>query len=63
MAKAETTLVKHTLNLHKGDYRRVQELYPDVGAGAVIRRLLRNFLERVDAAGGTTDELSEEVKL
>lgn len=52
MAKSSERMVKHTLNLFEGDYRRIQDLYPDVGAGSIIRRLVRNFLDKVDAAGG-----------
>lgn len=39
-------LQKVTLNLFKGDYRRVQDLFPEVGAGKVIRQLVRKFLDQ-----------------
>ncbi len=51
MPKAEEKIAKHTLNLYEGDYRKIQELYPEVGAGAVIRKLVRNHIVKVEASG------------
>lgn len=62
MSKAEEKLVKHTLNLYEGDYRKIQTLYPDIGAGAVIRRIVRNFIKRVEL-GIPDPDITEEVKL
>lgn len=39
---------KHTLNLFDGDFDRLQRLYPDIGAAAIIRRLIRNHLEKTE---------------
>jgi hypothetical protein len=47
----EGNLQKHTLNLFSGDYERLQLLYPDVGAGPIIRRILRWYIGRVEATG------------
>lgn len=53
---------KHTLNLYEGQYERLQKLFPEVGAAAVIRRLIKRYLEdnepRADMAN-----LKEPVKL
>jgi len=62
VAKSEISLVKHTLNLYEGDYRKLQDLYPDTGAGVIIRRIVRSFLNRVEA-GQTAPELTEEIAL
>ena len=48
-------LQKHTLNLFEGDYEKLRVLYPDVGAGAVIRRIVRRYLEQVEATGVSID--------
>lgn len=48
-------LQKHTLNLFAGDYAKLQTLYPDTGAGAIIRRLIRKFLERVESQDQSVD--------
>lgn len=40
---------KHTLNLYEGDYARIQEMFPDIGAATIIRKLVRKF---IDQAGG-----------
>lgn len=55
-------LQKHTLNLYRGDYEKVQSLYPDVGAGPIIRRVLRRFIEQVEMGEMAADP-SVEVKL
>ena len=39
---------KHTLNLFDGDFDRLQRMYPDIGAAAIIRRLIRKHLESVE---------------
>lgn len=44
-------LTKHTLNLYKGDYDKLAELYPDVGAAPVIRRIIRKYLESLEQPG------------
>jgi len=44
-------LQKHTLLLYSGDYQRVQDLYPDIGAAVIIRKLLRNYLDKVNEGG------------
>lgn len=42
-------LQKVTLNLHEGDMARMQELFPKTGGSAMIRKIVRNFIERVEA--------------
>jgi len=46
-------LQKHTLNLFAGDYERLQLLYPDHGAGPIIRSVIRKFIEQCESAGAT----------
>lgn len=58
MSKAD--LSKHTLNLFPGDYSRLQELYPDIGAATIIRRIVRKFLEQIEESG---DKVEINVKL
>ena len=54
MTKAdEEGLQKHTLNLYPGDYEKLRVLYPDVGAGAIIRRLVRKYIEQIETNGGS----------
>jgi len=48
-------LQKHTLNLFEGDYEKLKLLYPDVGAGAIIRRVVRRYIEQIEASGGSID--------
>lgn len=42
-------LQKHTLNLFAGDYEKLQLLYPDHGAGPIIRSVIRKFIEQCEA--------------
>lgn len=51
MPKADTEeLAKHTLHLYAGDYARLQDTYPEIGAAKVIRKLVRHHLNNVDPA-------------
>jgi len=42
-------LHKVTLNLFEGDFQRLQTYYQKSGAGAAIRLIIRNHLNRLDA--------------
>ena len=46
--KSDDALKKHTLNLYEGDYKRIGDHYPDVGAGTVIRKLVRTHLDKLE---------------
>lgn len=48
MPKRAEDLQKHTLHLYSGDFREIQERFPDVGAAVVIRKIVRQFLLRQD---------------
>lgn len=41
-------LQKHTLNLYAGDYDRLALLFPDTGAGPIIRQIVHDFLAKVE---------------
>lgn len=56
-------LQKHTLNLYAGDYEELQSHYPDVGAGPVIRRLVRAYLSQINATGVADLNAAVEVKI
>jgi len=55
MKKAEVDLQKHTLNLQRGDYARLQELYPDIGAATIIRRVVHAFIGQIEQQGAEID--------
>lgn len=42
-------LQRHALNLWKGDYAKLQDLYPEIGAAAVIRQIVHDFIARLEA--------------
>jgi len=42
----DVDLHKHTLNLRAGDYARMQELFPQLGGGGAIRKLISNFVDK-----------------
>ena len=46
-AREDETLTKHTLHLFEGDMKKLQDLYPDVGAAAVIRKLVRSHIDKI----------------
>lgn len=47
-------LQKHTLNLFSGDYEKIQSFYPDVGAAVIIRKVIRHYIEQVEAKGNVS---------
>ena len=49
MRKSDEELQKHTLNLFKGDYARIQIYFPDLDAASVIRKIVRTFINSVEA--------------
>lgn len=40
---------KVTINIRKGDFDRLRELHPTIGAGPAIARLIIGYLNKVDA--------------
>lgn len=51
---------KHTIYLRAGDYQRLRELFPEVGAAFVIRRLVSQYL---DSDRKTLSLPAEEIEL
>lgn len=45
--REDENLTKHTLHLFEGDMKKLQDLYPDVGAAAVIRKLVRSHIDKI----------------
>lgn len=56
-------LTKHTLNLYTGDYEWFRSMYPDVGAGPVIRRIIRAYRNQVEASGVANLNAQVEIKI
>lgn len=54
-------LHKVTMNLFPGDYARVQALYPEVGAGPIIRQVLRAWLDKIESGDAQAPKV--EVKI
>ena len=54
-------LQKHTLNLFAGDYEKLQQLYPDHGAGPIIRSVIRKFLEQCEAGQHETPNVESQL--
>lgn len=55
-------LQKHTLHLYEGDYERIRQYYPDLGAAVVIRKIVRKFLLNIEDKA-RTDEPRVDVKV
>ena len=45
---SDEPLHKHTLLLFEGDYNRLQEIYPEVGAAVIIRQLVRGHIKKFE---------------
>lgn len=52
-SREDDNLQKHTLHLFEGDMKKLQDLYPEIGAAAVIRKLVRSHIDKI------TPELSK----
>lgn len=48
MSKKSEDLQKKTLNLYRGDFERVAELFPDIEPSVVIRKVIRDFISKVE---------------
>lgn len=42
-------LQKHTLHLYEGDFDRVGSFFPEIGASVAVRRLVREYLNKLEA--------------
>lgn len=51
---------KHTLNLYAGDFTRLQELYPEMGASLLVRHLVRAHILKVTP---DRDHLKQDIRL
>lgn len=45
---AKRNISKHTLNLREGDYDKLRDAFPDVGAAVIIRRIVSKFVDELD---------------
>jgi hypothetical protein len=43
------------MNLFRGDYAKLQDLYPDIGAATIIRRIVRKFIDQIEEKGQAVD--------
>lgn len=48
--KSPYEIEKVTLNLRKGDFARLRELHPQIGAGPAIAKLVIGYLRKVEDA-------------
>lgn len=55
--KAAEPIQKHTLNLFAGDYDRLSAIHPTLGAGRVIRDLVRAYIRKIEQEAGTCQTL------
>lgn len=53
MPNPKLDLQKHTLNLFNGDFDRLKALHPDLDGGAVIRQLVRDYIDKIEANAPT----------
>lgn len=48
--RSDIPFEKVSLNLGRGDFARMGELFPRLGAGVAIRTLVRNYIRQIEAA-------------
>lgn len=59
MKKSSEPIHKHTLNLFEGDYEKIQNLYPNIGAGKIIRHIVRDFIKKLDDGSELKTQIGE----
>lgn len=52
---------KHTMMLHPGDFEKLQRFYPEVGASAVVRALIRAHLKKIEASDKPVEGIEVEL--
>lgn len=64
MPRPKSDLTSHHINLYRGDFERLQELFPATQPGVLIREIIRGTIKRIEAG---TEKIVEgidiEVKL
>ena len=53
--KSDIPFEKVTLNLGKGDFARMGQLFPRMGPVVAIRTLLRNYIRQIEASAAPID--------
>ena len=61
MIRSPIPVEKHTINLYEGDFDKLIEIHPKEGASLVLRSLLRQYLQNVEARVGQMVFDEEEV--
>lgn len=61
MRKVDGDLTKHTLLLFAGDFEKLGDAHPELGAGPVIRQLVRSYLKQL--GGSTTPNISVNIEI
>lgn len=56
-------LTKHSLFFYKGDFELLRSYYPEVGAGLVVRKLVRQHLAKLQQRTEEPVQVDVEVKL
>ena len=56
-------LTKHSLFLYKGDFELLRSYYPEVGAGLVVRKLVRQHLKKLQKRTEEPVNIDVEVEL
>ena len=47
--KENEELTRHSLFLFAGDFDKLKELYPDVGAAFMVRRIIRQYILKIES--------------
>lgn len=64
MRREERLITKHTINLYKGDYAKLQTLYSSrVTAGKVIRDIVHAYLRKIEEDAGQKATLINDLEI
>lgn len=48
--KSSVPMTEHKIRLFQGDFDRLNVLFPALGSGPAVRKLVRNFLNQIESA-------------
>ena len=61
--KKQPDMTKHTLWFFAGDFAKLSEFYPEIGASHVVRVLVRKHIEKIESQVKTPDLSEVEIDL
>lgn len=53
--KSSIPMSEHKVRLFSGDFEKLQAMFPTLGAGPAMRKIVRNFISQVESSAAPLD--------